>query len=69
MKKKLKFIKGECYTHKNFKDVMIRILKKISDKTFTVEYFSLGRQGNKSLGTFNIFFHDGDKDWEIYDDV
>jgi|GEM_PF-3816550 len=71
MKTKLKFVKGEWYKHAKFDGVVIHILKRISPHTYLVEYYSLssGSIKPKLLGVFNIYFFEGDTDWEIHENI
>ena len=69
MKTKLKFIKGEWYRHKSFKDLVCRIIKPLTENTYQVELYSIGYDGKtpRILGIFTTYFFNGDTDWEIYD--
>lgn len=64
---RLKFVIGEWYKHTTFRDLAIRIIKRKTDKTYEIEYYSFGydRKTPRSLGVFNTYFFDGDKDWEL----
>lgn len=69
MKTRLKFIKGEWYRHKNSTDLVCRIIKAITERTFQVELYSIGydKKTPRTLGIFTTYFVTGDDDWELYD--
>lgn len=66
---KLKFIKGEWYRHVRFKDLIVRIIKPITERTFEVELFTIGYNPKqpRTLGVHRTYFFDGDENWVPYD--
>lgn len=69
MSEQLKFVKGEWYKHKKWNDLLIRIIKRVTAKTYQIEYYTLGydRKTPRSLGVFNTYFFNGDEDWELFE--
>lgn len=66
---RLKFIKGEWYRHVKYKDLVLRIIAPVTEKTYRVEYYTLGYDPKmpRTLGVFNTFFFNGDEDWVLYE--
>lgn len=68
MSNRLKFVTGEWYRHKNFRDMVCKIIKPVTTHTFQVELYTLGHgKPPRSLGVFTTYFFKGDSEWEIYD--